>query len=209
VHLAVVDPGVGSERRPILAEAGGHLFVAPDNGLLTQVLRAVSEPVVREISATRFFREPVSRTFHGRDVFAPVAAHLAAGVAPDEFGSVVDDWLVRGAPEPAPVSDTEWVGEVLWVDHFGNVVTNLATSRFADWLAGAFALELSTRVLVEYAAYYSSMKTGLPYVTKGSAGFLEVSLNQGDAARALGVRAGCPVRLIRRGTGAPRTGTEG
>jgi S-adenosylmethionine hydrolase len=198
VHLAVVDPGVGSERRPILAEADGHFFVAPDNGLLTQVLGGVKEPVVRAISATRYFREPVSRTFHGRDVFAPVAGHLAAGAGAAAFGGVVTDWVVRVQPQPVQVAEGVWEGEVLWVDHFGNLVTNFASSDFLDVLRSPFQFEIGNHWIERFAAYYGMMKRGVPYLVLGSAGNVEVSLNQGDAARECGVGAGARIRLLAR-----------
>src|SRR5579863_1874272 len=101
VHLVVVDPGVGSARRPIAVAAAGHYFVAPDNGVLTILYDAVGVREVREITASRYFRRPVSRTFHGRDIFAPVAAHLANGLAPAEFGDAIEDYVQLGFAKPA------------------------------------------------------------------------------------------------------------
>ena len=105
IHLIVVDPGVGSARRPIVVEAAGHYFVAPDNGVLSMLYDAVPAHAVREISASDFFRQPVSRTFHGRDIFAPTAAHLATGVDPAEFGQIIEDYRAASDFAAAKVSD--------------------------------------------------------------------------------------------------------
>ncbi|HWE53139.1 MAG TPA: SAM-dependent chlorinase/fluorinase, partial [Bryobacteraceae bacterium] len=110
VHLVVVDPGVGSSRRPILAEAAGHYYVAPDNGVLSMVLESDPKHRVREITADRWFRKPVSRTFHGRDIFAPVAAHLASGAAASEFGQPIEDYLRLKVAKPVHVLSKRWVG---------------------------------------------------------------------------------------------------
>jgi S-adenosylmethionine hydrolase len=195
VHVAVVDPGVGSERRPIVAEAGGHLFVAPDNGLLTRVFRAVENPVVREISAKQFFREPVSRTFHGRDIFAPVAAHLAAGVSADKMGRETKSFSVLATPEASQVSEDTWQAEVLWADRFGNVVTNLRADAFSSVRLRHFEMRAGEATVSRYAEYYSAMDEGIPYLVAGSAGYLEIALNQRDTARDLGISAGDKLTL--------------
>jgi S-adenosyl-L-methionine hydrolase (adenosine-forming) len=183
VHLIVVDPGVGSARRPILAEAGGQRFVAPDNGVLTLVFDAIADHKVREITASRFFRQPVSQTFHGRDIFGPVAAHLAAGLPPARFGKRIDDYV------RLPFS----TGTVLHIDRFGNVVTTFR----ADDLRSPFSLRIGERRISRLATSYADVEPGRLFVIAGSAGFLEVSINQGSAAEALRVSAGAPVELER------------
>src|SRR5690349_13001778 len=122
VHVAVIDPGVGSLRRPILLESEGQMFVAPDNGVLAMVY--AEKPRVRVISNTRYFRQPVSRTFHGRDIFAPVAAHLARGLAPAKIGPRVADFLWSNFGSPQRTGKHTWTGLILKIDHFGNVITN-------------------------------------------------------------------------------------
>jgi hypothetical protein len=181
VHLIVVDPGVGTARRPIVAEAGGHTFVAPDNGVLTMALGSDSE--VREIAAEQYFRQPVSRTFHGRDIFAPVAAHLASGVAAAVFGKRIEDW-VRLDRNGATV---------LKIDHFGNVITSLRWESFG-WVAErAFELRIGSGLVSHYRASYADAAPGELFAIRGSAGYLEVSMNQGSAADRLGVRTGAHV----------------
>ena len=193
VYLVVIDPGVGSARRAIIAEAGGHYFVAPDNGVLTMALDAVPRRTVREITASRYFRHPVSRTFHGRDIFAPVAAHLAKGEPPARFGRRIDHWvsleLCRSAFKES--------GIVLKVDRFGNVITSFDWNIW-NWVAKeAFELHAGRHAISLFATNYAEMKQGELYIISGSGGYLEISLNQGSAAQLLGLSAGAPIELRR------------
>jgi len=195
VHLAVVDPGVGTARRPILVEAAGHHFVAPDNGVLTMVYDAVPDHEALEITASRFFGRPVSRTFHGRDIFAPVAAHLANGLAPDEFGNRVGDPLRPGFSKPTSTGPKTWAATILKVDRFGNLITNLHSESWQRLAAEPFEMRVGTCLVTRMASNYGEMEPGDPFVIMGSGGFLEVSLNQGSAANATGVRSGDRVEL--------------
>ncbi len=210
VHLVVIDPGVGSARRPILVEAAGHRFVAPDNGVLTMLFDAVSfdgiaKHKVREITAASYFRKPVSQTFHGRDIFAPVAAHLAGGVAPGRFGKPVDDYVRldfsrpvrKGTKHKGAESKTEkWIGSILKIDRFGNVVTNFESEAWRRLARQPFELRIGEICVSKLASTYAEMAAGELFVIAGSAGFLEVSMNQGSAASALGARAGGTVELV-------------
>jgi S-adenosylmethionine hydrolase len=197
VHIAVVDPGVGSNRRPLLAAAGGHLFVAPDNGVLTRVLAQTPPDAVREITESRYFRLPLSQTFHGRDLFAPVAAHLACSVPPENFGPELKTFTHLPSVAPRQTGEGEWQGEVLWVDRFGNVVTCFDMDSFG-WVSGEpFMLELNGITVQKYQQYYGAMPANVLHLTGGSAGYLEVSVNQQDAACFLAVGAGSPVILRR------------
>jgi len=195
VHLVVVDPGVGSARRPILAEASGHYFVAPDNGVLTMLYETATAHMAREITASRFFRQPVSRTFHGRDIFAPVAAHLANGVAPDEFGNRIDDPLWLGFAKPKPTGPKTWAGTILKVDRFGNLITNLDSEAWKRLASEPFEVKVGGILVSAVASNYAEMPPGDLFVIEGSAGFLEISLNRGGAANAAGARPGDPVEL--------------
>ena len=196
IHIAVVDPGVGSVRRPIVAEAGGHLFVGPDNGVLSRVFDAVPPRTVRTVTAAEYFRHPVSRTFHGRDIFAPVAAHLANDLEPEQLGPLAEDWVKLSLPVPVELENGVWQGEVLWVDRFGNLVTSFAAEAFGWVATEPFQLEMDGYCTTQYAQYYGAMKVG-PCVIFGSAGYLEVSLNQQHAADLLGGRPGSSVVLRR------------
>jgi S-adenosylmethionine hydrolase len=195
VHVVVVDPGVGSARRPILVEASGHYFVAPDNGVLTMLYEAVPAHEIREITASRFFREPVSRTFHGRDIFAPVAAHLANGLAPDEFGNRIGDPLQLGFAKPTRTGPATWTGTILKVDHFGNLITNLDSETWSRLASEPFEMKVGRILVSGMASNYAEIQPGSPFVIAGSAGFLEVSLNRGSAAKTAGARPGDTVEL--------------
>jgi S-adenosylmethionine hydrolase len=187
IHLTVVDPGVGSSRRPLLAEAGGHIFVAPDNGVLTLVRKATGGLKTRELTAERFFRHPVSRTFHGRDIFAPVAAHLATGVPPAEFGTEVCDPVILPAADPVETSPGVWTGTVLHVDHFGNIVTNFTNNLSAELANGRFEVTLGEYRIYQFHKDYSSSRAGELFLIQGSSGYLEVSARQAHVASQVGI----------------------
>jgi len=190
VHVAVVDPGVGSSRRPIAAAAAGQLFVGPDNGILGYVLDRDPSARVFHVTEERFFRHPVSATFHGRDVFAPVAAALACGVPPGEMGEEVGD-AVRLAPLAARrAGDGSVEGSVIHLDRFGNCVTSIARE---DAPAGEIEIEVGGRRLGPVRRFFGEGGPGEAFGIWGSAGLLEIAVDRGSAARALGVRRGDPV----------------
>jgi S-adenosylmethionine hydrolase len=195
VHLVVVDPGVGGPRRPILAEAGGHCFVAPDNGVLSSALTGAAGIRVREITASRYFRKPLSQTFHGRDIFAPVAAHLASGMVPGRFGKVVTDWVRLDAALPRRVTARKWAGEVLKIDRFGNIITNLDGETWERAVKGPFEVKVGTGTVSRLASYYAGGGHGAPFLIRGSAGYIEVSINKGSAAEVLGAKVGSIVNF--------------
>jgi len=184
VHLVVVDPGVGSARRAIAAEFGGRCFVAPDNGVLTMAIG--KDARVHEITAARLFRRPVSRTFHGRDIFSPVAAHLAAGLELGEVGPRVDDWV------ELDVEDSE--GRVLKVDRFGNLITSFETGKWLPRLAGGFEMKVGSTVVSRVVQNYADAGEGL-FVIPGSAGFLEISARQASAAEIAQAVAGAEIEI--------------
>ena len=194
VHVVVVDPGVGSMRRPILAEVEGYRFVAPDNGVLTPVL-TIEGCKVRHITAEKYFRQPVSQTFHGRDVFAPVAAHLAGGLAAGKMGPRIDNFLRLTLERPNRTARRGWTGLILHVDHFGNVVTNISLADFPQIEQQAFEIAVGFRVVEKLARSYAEMLPGELCAIVGSSGYLEISANQDSAARILGCESGAPVEL--------------
>jgi len=194
IHVVVVDPGVGSTRRPILAEMAGQFFVAPDNGVLSMIFSR--EPAkVRHITNERYFRKPVSRTFHGRDVFAPVAAHLAKGVLPAKFGKPIDDHLRLSFEKPTRTGKRNWTGAILKVDRFGNLITNLHIDDFPDIRTRAFGLNVGLQIVTRLALTFTECAPGELFVLEGSSGYLEVATNQGSAAKSLGCGAGSPIEL--------------
>jgi S-adenosylmethionine hydrolase len=194
IHVVVVDPGVGSSRRPILAEASGHFFVAPDNGVLSMVLDALPHKV-RVISNPKFMRPEISRTFHGRDVFAPAAAHLAIGAKPAAFGKLISDYCRTGVATPVPMSKDAWRGTVLKVDRFGNLITNFAAREFAGINTRAFEMRGGGRSIHRLALTYAEIGAGELAVIVGSSGYLEIAANQTSAAALLSYAAGAPVEL--------------
>lgn len=195
VHLVVVDPGVGSARRPILVESHGYRFVAPDNGVLTMALAGAPKPRFREITSSRYFRKPVSRTFHGRDIFAPVAAHLAAGILPARFGGIIADPVQLQGAFPVQISARKWSGKVLKIDRFGNIVTNLDWPTWERLVHGPFELQVGSRAISRLATAYADVADRKPFLIRGSADYIEISVNQGSAASVLGVGAGAPLEL--------------
>ena len=190
VHVCVVDPGVGSDRRALVVERDGSLFVGPDNGVLSPFLRG--EVRVRQIRNSEYFRRPVSSTFHGRDVFAPVAARLAAGLDPARLGPLLDDPVVLD--EALPVEgEGEIRGCVLRIDRFGNLITNIP----AEMLEGAKRLRVyvAGRRLEGISRCFADLGPGEAGFLVGSTGRLEIFVNRGSAARTLGAAAGDGVRV--------------
>ena len=199
IHVVVVDPGVGSTRRPLLAETAGHYFIAPDNGVLSMVLGA-GKLSVRHITYERFFLHPLSRTFHGRDVFAPVAAHLASGIQAARFGKRIDDYLRLDFDQPTRTGKNVWTGSILKVDRFGNLATNLHIKEFPGVNTQPFELRAGLRTISRLALTFTECEPGEMFVIVGSSGYLEVASNQGSAAKTLGCGAGSPVQLTIFGT---------
>jgi len=183
VHVVVVDPGVGTARRPIVVEAAGQFFVGPDNGVFSLVLSSEKHKV-RVITNQNHFLHPVSQTFHGRDIFAPVAAHLANGISPARIGKAIDDYEQK---KPA-------AGAVLKIDHFGNIVINF---RSSDFPRGRFALRIGRRKVTRLAANYAQFGPGQLFAIAGSSGYIEISAGQASAAKLLGVSPGFVVKLER------------
>jgi len=194
IHVVVIDPGVGSTRRPLLAEMGGQYFVAPDNAVLSMVFSR-EKPKVRHITNEKFFLKPLSRTFHGRDVFAPAAAHLSKGVLPARFGKPIDDWLRLPLDKPKPNGKHAWTGAVLRVDRFGNLVTNFRIDDFPQVKTHAFELKAGAQPIMRLALTFTECDPDELFVIVGSSGYLEIATNQGSAAKVLGSGAGAPVEL--------------
>ena len=194
IHVVIVDPGVGSARRPLLAEMAGQYFVAPDNGVLSMIF-AREKAKVRHITAEAYFLQPVSRTFHGRDIFAPVAAHLAAGIRPAQFGKRIEDHLRLNLGQPTRTGKRTWTGAILKADRFGNLITNLHIDEFPDVRTRHFELNVGLEKLTRLALTFSEGVPGELLVVVGSTGFIEVAANQASAAKLLGCASGSPVEL--------------
>jgi len=201
VHVAVVDPGVGTGRRALAVETRDYYFVGPDNGLLMPA--ALEDGVVRVVSIEnpRYMRPAVSHTFHGRDVFAPAAAHLALGVDIRELGPEVTDYAVPGFARPR-VGEAEVSGEVVYVDDFGNAATNVTLDDLgAAGLGYGDSVEVETprgTFAVRLVRTFGEVGEGEPLLLVNSEGFLELAVNRGRGSDYFGVSPGTPIRVRRR-----------
>lgn len=194
VHVVVVDPGVGTLRRPLLVEGGGHRFVGPDNGIFSMVMER-EKCTARELTSERYFLQPVSQTFHGRDVFSPVAAHLAKGVPAARFGKRVADALRSDFARVHALSKRCWAASVLKVDRFGNLITSLPVKDFDYLHQCLFELQAGMERISLLVKSYADAPPNEAVLIAGSAGYYEVVVNRGSAAKKLGLAAGSPVEL--------------
>ena len=198
VHMIVVDPGVGTARRPILASSDGYHFVAPDNGVLSMVYAREDRIHVRHITADHYFRQPVSNTFHGRDVFAPVAAYLAKMVDSHKFGDEIEDYVRFAAPKPKPAGDNKLRGVVLKVDRFGNLITNVTPEDAPALFApnATFKIVVGNKEVSEIRAAYAEGAPGEVFAVLGSMGYLEIVANRAAAAQLTGAGKGSEVSIL-------------
>lgn len=199
VHVVVVDPGVGTARRPILASSDKYHFVAPDNGVLSLVYAREERMHVRHITSEHYFMQPVSNTFHARDIFSPVAAYLAKEVDSLKFGDEIDDYVRFNAPKPKPVDQNRIRGVVLKVDRFGNLITNITPQDvpvlFGD-SAQKFKIIVGSREITEMHSAYAEGAPGEVFGVLGSMGFLEIAANRGAAAQITGAGKGNEVSIV-------------
>jgi S-adenosylmethionine hydrolase len=157
---------------------------------------AAEKATVRHIVTEQYFLQPLSRTFHGRDVFAPVAAYLGAGVPPSRFGPLIEDHLRLNIGQATRTGKRNWTGSVLKVDHFGNLITNLHIDEFPDVRTRPFEMNVGLQTLTRLALTFSEGTQGELFVIVGSSGFLEVAANQASAAKVLGCGVGSPAELV-------------
>ena len=198
VHLAVVDPEVGSSRRPLLMVTENHCFVAPDNGILSLIPEVEAVSAVYHMTATRYFRSKVSATFHGRDVFAPAAAWLALGIEPAEFGEPVEDWRRLEIPAAKIMGSGAIQGMVLAVDRFGNICTDIQRSmleQFRQMHDQDLALETGSHLIARQVEAYHSIPEGETAFLINSLDLVEIAAKQRSAASELGVKRGDLVRI--------------
>jgi S-adenosyl-L-methionine hydrolase (adenosine-forming) len=209
VHAVVIDPGVGTSRRPIIASSDGYHFVAPDNGVLSMVYAKEERIHVRHITSDHYFRQPVSNTFHGRDVFSPVAAYLAKQVDSHKFGEEVEDYVKFAAPKPKAAGENRIRGVVLKVDKFGNLITNVTPADvpalFAAKLPG-FKITVGSKEITEIRTAYAEGAPGEVFGILGSMGYLEIAANRGAAAQITGAGKGSEVILTLGGGAAAGKG---
>jgi len=194
IHLVVVDPGVGSARKAIAAKTGRYCFIGPDNGVLSWALTQEKIVAVHELRNAAFFLRPVSRTFHGRDVFAPAAAHVSRGVPLRKLGPEVHDFVRLPWPE-ARQEEGCVKGEVVYVDRFGNAITNIDAGELE--VLGSTELEVLRRKksICSVADSYGSVPAGKAVAVLGSSGFLEIAVNRGNASTELGLQVGTAIAV--------------
>lgn len=192
IFLTVVDPGVGSERRAILVETENYYFIAPDNGLLGFVFNETKDFRVYEITNENFFNHPVSNTFHGRDIFAPGAAHLSRAIPPTKFGNQINDFVKVSEKTPEKIDKKTLEAEIIYADHFGNLVTNLTRSDFPQ----LFSLKIRDREINKLCDYFSAAEKDEIFMIFGSAGFLEIAANKNSAKNILNAEIGDKIKVI-------------
>ncbi len=196
-HVAVVDPGVGSARLPIIVATASHQFIGPDNGIFSYIYDSEPEHQVFEIIDERYFRHPVSSTFHGRDIFAPVAAAISRGVKPETLGRPLDDYIRLESLAPTKLQDGNLRGRIIHVDHFGNCITNFTERHVV--VEDGVDIYIKGKTIKSFKRFFSETgKDDELFGIFGSAGFLEISAQNVSAARLLDVRRGEDVILAYR-----------
>jgi len=198
IHVAVVDPGVGSNRRAILIAAKGQFFVGPDNGIFSYVCDE-AKPGIFHLNNSKYFRQPVSDTFNGRDIFAPVAAALSLGVAPKKLGVEVDDYVRLPSLKPKNTEDGVISGRVIHIDRFGNCVTNVTQRELTDKIIhDGFSLTIKGEPVDTLHRFFAEeTRDNKVFGVWGSAGFLEVAMRNKSAAKVLQVKRGDSVLVTR------------
>jgi S-adenosylmethionine hydrolase len=209
VHLVVVDPGVGTARRPIICSTDRHHFVAPDNGVLSLIYGREERIHVRHVTADHYYLQPISNTFHARDIFSPVAAYLSKGVDSGKFGEEVSDYVRFNAPRPKPVDQTTLRGIVLKVDRFGNLITNI-TAQDAPMLfeenPPQFKIVIGKREITEMKTAYADGAPGEVFGIIGSMGYLEIAANRAAATQVTGSGKGTEISVMLGGAAAAANG---
>jgi S-adenosyl-L-methionine hydrolase (adenosine-forming) len=195
IHIAIVDPGVGSSRRPILVMTDRYNFIGPDNGVFSYIYQTENINRVIHLSATHYYRQPVSQTFHGRDIFGPCAAWLAKGIEPAKMGDPITDYTKFTLPQPR-VDGRQIQGHVVHVDRFGNCVTNLTQKEAPlESLSRGLKMTVNNRPVAKFASNYAAAAPNELFAYFGSVGFLEIGVLKGSAQRLLEAQRGTEVVL--------------
>jgi S-adenosylmethionine hydrolase len=196
IHLSVVDPGVGGARKPLLLVTQNYCFVGPDNGLFTLVAQREKVKQVVVLTKKKYFLSKVSSTFHGRDIFAPVAAHLSLGIKPNAFGYETNSLKEIGFQKPV-VKEGKLLGEIHHIDAFGNLVSNIDERKLFRFIQSRpFVIRAGRKVISGLKTGYLESKKGEPIALLGSGGFLEVSVREGNAQKMLRVKKGDPITVM-------------
>ena len=198
IHVVVVDPGVGTERRPLLVTAENQYFVAPDNGVLSMIYEREENVVARNVTAAHYFLQPISKTFHGRDIFAPIAAWLSKGWQTASMGEEITDHKKFALPKPK-ATDGVVKGIVMRVDTFGNLITNFRVEDLPESALtnGEVKFQVGTQAVSRMVPTFASGDAGEPVAYVGSAGYVEIAVNKGNASRTLSIGRGTAVVLTK------------
>lgn len=195
VHMIVVDPEVGTQREALLVIAGGYKFIAPDNGVLAFIYSENQNAEVYKLDKPAYFLPDISNTFHGRDVFAPVVAHVLNGVVAAELGTLYAEYQ-RGEINTPTVEQQHITGSIQYIDHFGNLVTNIPESLVCDkWHAGQIYARMNEQNIGPMVGSYAVQKQGMPLLIVGSHGFLEIAVSMGNARQYFNARVGDQVKV--------------
>jgi len=195
IHVAVVDPGVGSARRPILIRCDATCLIGPDNGVLSLAAGVLKPVQIVELSNPAYRLQPSSTTFHGRDIFAPAAAHLSLGVAPAAFGMKLDDFFKLALPEPVRRHDT-LEGEIIYIDAFGNLFTNIEEHELTGWPGDRVEIAVGPVHISGISPHYAAAATGGYVALVNSWGLLEIAVNKGNAQQSSGAAVGDKVTAV-------------
>ncbi|MGB7926159.1 MAG: SAM-dependent chlorinase/fluorinase [Pyrinomonadaceae bacterium] len=202
IHVAVVDPGVGSSRRPVLVVGGDQFFVGPDNGLFGYIYERETTVRVFHLTREKYFRQPVSATFHGRDIFAPIAAALSNGVAPAELGEEIVDYVRLAPLAPQATGDGKLSAKIIHIDRFGNCVTSITPQDLPEErIENGARLVVNGREIAAFRRFYADETASGEelFAVWGSAGFLEIVAYRASAARLLGAQVGRTVEVRGKG----------
>ncbi|HTL54664.1 MAG TPA: SAM-dependent chlorinase/fluorinase [Candidatus Limnocylindrales bacterium] len=195
VHVVVVDPGVGGSRRAIVVQTEGYFFVGPNNGLLSWALRDETIQSIHALENRKYSLESISQTFHGRDIFAPAAAHLTRGTPIDRLGPRLKEFTTMAWPRPRRARGS-LEGEVVYVDRFGNGITNVDSTALAQVAKGSVRVIVADKWICPLVRYYAAAPPNAAAAVVGSSGFLEIAINGGSAATQFGLRVGDPVSVV-------------
>ena len=201
IHLVIVDPGVGTSRRPLLVRSEKHFFIAPDNGVMSFVYEQEERLEVRHITSEHYFLQPMSNTFHGRDLFAAIAGWLSKGIESSSFGEVITDYVRFAAPKPKVMAPNTIKGVVLKVDKFGNMITNIRPQDLPQLFEpeARFRIIIGKSEITKMKTAYAQGTPGETFAILGSLGYLEIATNRGMAARMVGADKGSDVGVVMEG----------
>lgn len=194
VFVAVIDPGVGSQRQGIVVHTKDYFFVGPDNGIFSRIIQTCDNHRVYRIENPLYCNTPISTTFHGRDIFAPVGAHLSQGIAPTDFGQRLHTWVTISWPKPTVIQN-KICGEIVYIDHFGNAITTIDSSYFNYQKKQTYTVLIKGKEPIPFCFYYHQVEEKMPLALINSSNLLEIAVRDGNAAQQLDLHKGLAVEV--------------